>query len=333
MKTFNCTKEYSWVRGFAGHPDFGGLPIEVWVTKFDPVRFRYGIRKGKEKFPHFNTMLLDLSYSAWYFDRAAYLHNVDTAFQILKEEKIHTIVRHFNACNSWPPLDCVTPAYLSEMHITVFRKYIKDVLAVLKDKDILMHDIVNEPMNETQGSYKAQMNMYHFVKAMREEIRKVDDRPITVGTQGYWDYEGDYNRQGWEFQPGNVTNDIAFFLPLMDVISLHTYNGEGMSADEWEIYMTKKLEQLEKLGKPVLITECCWAGKDDEARKSILESELPTYKKLGIGFSAHVLLTGKMVDTVPFGDRNEKEEGLYMAFLDENYEIRKYHDIYNKIDE
>lgn len=135
MKTFNCTKEYSWVRGFAGHPDFGGLPIEVWVTKFAHVRFRYGIRKGKEKFPHFNTMLLDLSYSAWYFDRAAYLHNVDTAFQILKEEKIHTIVRHFNACNSWPSLDCVTPAYLSEMHITVFRKYIKDVLAVLKDKD------------------------------------------------------------------------------------------------------------------------------------------------------------------------------------------------------
>ena len=69
-KQFECTKKYEDVRGFAYMPSWGAHGIEVWVLKFDAEKFRYEIRKGKEKFPSFNTVVLTFSFDAWCTDRA-----------------------------------------------------------------------------------------------------------------------------------------------------------------------------------------------------------------------------------------------------------------------
>lgn len=332
MKTYECTKKYSHIRGFAGHPDFGGNGTEIWLMRFDAERFRKGIQKGKENFPKFNTVILGLSVEAWYLDKETFLKNVDTAFSILKEEKISTVVRYFNACAGWPISGIITAEIARPDLYPVYQNYMSDVLKVLADKDILIHDIINEPLNNTYGNFAAQKKMYEFARVIRDEIKKVDDRPITIGSQGYFAEDDDFTRQGWMAEEGDgaVRNDIAFFLDLMDVISLHAYNVKNVSKEEYKAAITKKLDRLEELNKPVLVTECCWGTETEETRKPILESELSTYSELGMGFSAHILLTGKMPDSTPFDERNPIKSGLYMSFLDENYNIRKYHDIYNK---
>jgi len=104
-----------------------------------------------------------------------------------------------------------------------------------------------------------------------------------------------------------------------------------MPQEEFEMFFSKKLEKLEKYGKPVLITESCWAAPDDEGRKLFLETELVTYKNCKIGFSCHTLNTSQVADTFPLDENSYIKKGLYMAFLDCNYEIRKYHEMYNEL--
>lgn len=335
MSQWKCTEKYSAVRGFAYFPSFGCNGISLWIMNFDEDKFRYEIRKGKEKFPSFNTAVMTLSFDAWCTDKELYIKNLDTAFNILKEENIHSIARYFNSCFGTPAFGGYTAECVQSQMIPVYRAYMRDSLKVMADKDILIHDISNEPLNNTYGSIEAQKRIRRFIAAMYEEIKKCDDRPITIGTQGYFDDDDEDSRQGWKTDENSETgsefvkNDILFFADYMDVISLHPYNVQNLTQEEFEKDFRRRLDRLEKLGKPVIVTECCWGAVDEEGRKNFLESEITTYKKCRVGFSCHVLVTSRVADCFPFDDRTEMTEGLYMAFLDENYEIRKYHDIFN----
>jgi len=333
-KKYTCLEKYSQVRGFSYFPSFGCNGISLWVMNFDAEKYRFEIRKGKEKFPSFNTVVVTLSFDAWCTDREQYLKNLDTAFTILKDEDLMAIPRYFNSCFGTPAFGGYTAECVQDNMLPMYRMYMQDSLRVLADKNILLHDISNEPLNNTYDFRPVQERIYRFIKAMREEIVSCDSRPITVGTQGYLEGDSESMRQGWNSAKDHtshdaVRNDIAFFDDVMDVITLHPYNTGNVSKEEFEQYITNKLEHLEAIGKPVLITECCWGSVDEESRRNFLESEIGTYKKLGIGFCCHVLATSRVADCFPFDERTPIKEGLYMAFLDENYEIRKYHDIFN----
>lgn len=336
-KQFECTKKYEDVRGFAYMPSWGAHGIEVWVLKFDAEKFRYEIRKGKEKFPSFNTVVLTFSFDAWCTDREIYNKNVETAMTILKEENLYAVARYFNACFGVPSYGGYTAECVHENVMPMYQLYMQDMMKIMKDKLILVHDISNEPLNNTYGNRWAQERVYRFIKAMHAEIKKVDDRPTTVGTQGYLPEDDETMRQGWVNAAKHdsdepVINDIAFFDEFLDVITLHPYNVHNVPVEEFEAYIENKLERLETLGKPVLITESVWGTPDAESRKPYLESELYTYKKFGIGFSCHTLCTSKCADCFPPAEAIvPMKGGLYMAFLDKNYEIRPHHEIFNEL--
>ncbi|MBR4888591.1 MAG: hypothetical protein IKU17_05555, partial [Clostridia bacterium] len=290
--------------------------------------------KGKEKFPAFNTVVLTLSFDAWCTDRERYLQNMNTAFTIVQEEGLQLIPRYFNSCFGTPAFGGYTAECVQEQMLPVYRRYMQESLALLADKDVLVHDISNEPLNNTYGSRPAQERIYRFIKEMYEEIKARDTRPVTVGTQGYIPEDDANMQQGWfvakdHSSQESVVDDIAFFEEFLDVITIHPYNVDDLPAGEFERYLRRKLDHWEKMNKPVLITESCWGAIDEEGRKNFLESELSTYKKLGLGFCCHVLVTSRVADCFPFDERTPMQQGLYMAFLDENYEVRKYHDLFN----
>lgn len=89
---------------------------------------------------------------------------------------------------------------------------------------------------------------------------------------------------------------------------------------------------LQEIKKPLIITECCWAGKTDNKRIEFFNIELPHYASLGIGFLVHALAELPVADLHPFDDGRELScLGLYMAFMDKNDEIHKGHEIFNEL--
>lgn len=307
---------YEWVSGFNFQPDWGSNGVSIWLN-FDEERYRFLLQKGKEKFPKMNCIRELLSFDAWYENRELYLNNLQKASKIIKELGLKFMPCYFNGWASLPNYGVFTAECIQKGKLTYYKKYLSDCLAQLQDSDVIMHDIANEPFNNTFDSVQAINKVMWFLKEMCEVIRSIDSRPITIGSQG------------WEAKQG-TWSDIEYLAPLVDVFSLHSYNASNLPIEVFEQKMRKLLKKTESYGKPTIITESIWGAGTAEERKPFIESELLTYKKLKIGFLCHGLATSPVSDLHPI-DVLSPGEDLYMAFLDENFEIRPYHDLFNKV--
>ena len=144
---------------------------------------------------------------------------------------------------------------------------------------------------------------------MAQTVREYDSRPITVGSQGYPNPD---DRQ---------LCDIDRLAPFVDVFSLHPYNIYGKSLEEFEKGFAEILDYLKPFGKPYIITESIWGAKTADGRKIYLETEIPTYAKYNVGFLCHALFESPVADLYPVEELG-LEDGLYMPFLDKNFNIR-----------
>lgn len=179
-----------------------------------------------------------------------------------------------------------------------------------------MHDIANEPYNNAFDHQEYFDVVTDFLKRMIEELRQIDDRKITVGTQSY-------------YRENKELCDMDVLAPFVDVITLHPYNQNNKPVEEFEKEFCEKLDYLLQFDKDIIITECCWAVPTAEGRKPYMESELSVYKKYGVGYLVQGLITSPVADLHPV-EESYLEEGLYMAFLDRDFNIRPHHDIFNK---
>jgi hypothetical protein len=123
--------------------------------------------------------------------------------------------------------------------------------------------------------------------------------------------------------------DIDLLAPYVDVITLHPYCIPPMSDVEHLRYLTQVLDYLKQFSKPVIITECCWAGKTDEERVPFLQTELSHYSQLGIGYCVHALWESPVADLHRLDDGTGLGSGLYMAFINKDGNIRKGHELFN----
>lgn len=300
---------YEWVKGFNVQPDWGSCGVTIWLN-FKPERFREILRAGKEKFPTFNTFRQLLSFDAWAEDRQTYLTNLAAAAKVVKEENLHWIPCYFNGWISQPNYGCFSAESLCEGKNRIYQKYLEESLDVLKYAPVLVHDVANEPFNNAFVEFQTK-RVTDFLVQMARAIHARDDRPVTVGSQFYLD---------------NPELDKE-----IDVISLHPYNQWGKSLEEFDAYFREKIKPVEASGKPVIITECVWGAHDAEGRRIFLETELTTFKKYHFGFLCHGLAISPVADLHPLDPELNTKNDLYMAFLDENFEIRPYHDFFNKI--
>lgn len=310
----NITEKYSFVKGFNIQPDWGRSGIQIWLN-FDAERYEKIIKIGKEKFPSMNTLRIWLSFDAYMEDRKVYLENVKKACDILTREGINIIPIYFNGWVGTPCFGAFTAECVGKSKRPAYIKYLRETVEAIKDSNILMHDIANEPYNDAFGHQGRFSAITDFLLDMTEQLRKIDSRPITIGSQSY-------------YSENKEMCDMDVLAPHEDVITLHPYNQKNKPIEEFEKDFTEILDYLKQFNKPIIITECCWAAPTAEARKPYLESELAVYTKYGVGYLAQGLITSPVADLHPV-EESYLEEGLYMAFLDRDFNIRPYHDIFN----
>lgn len=328
MSTFNPLQQYGFVRGFNFQPDWGSNGTAVWL-KFDRERYRELIACGKELFPKMNTLRIWLSFDAWCEDPDSYLSNLKDAADIITEEGLRFIPVYFNGWFGIPVFGGFVPGQLSASKKTDdyanFRAYLRQSVQAVSSGAILLHDVSNEPFNNAWGHQQMTEIVYDFLREMCKELRKVDDRPLTIGSQG------SVRKNKMEFpQITSKWGDIDLLAPFVDVVTLHPYCIPPMTADEHLRALTEVVEYIGSLCKPVIITECCWSGKTDEEHLSFIRTELPHYAQLGIGFIVHALSESPVADLHPLDDgRALGCLGLYMAFMDRNGQLRNGHELYN----
>ena len=310
------TEKYSFVKGFNIQPDWGRSGPQIWLN-FDAERYEMMIKIGKERFPSMNTIRLWLSFDAYMQDRVTYLENVKKACDILTKEDIYIIPTYFNGWVGMPCFGAFTKECIGKSKRSAYIKCLRETVEAIKDTKILMHDIANEPYNCAFDYKEYFREVTDFLIHMTEELRKIDSRPITIGSQSY-------------YREDKELCDMDVLAPYEDVITLHPYNQRNKPVEEFEKEFTEILDYLVQFDKPIIITECCWAAPTAEGRKPYLESELTVYTKYGVGYLVQGLFTSPVADLHPV-EESYIESGLYMAFLDRDFNIRPYHDIFNKI--
>ncbi|MCK9478705.1 MAG: hypothetical protein M0R40_04290 [Firmicutes bacterium] len=313
------TKEYSRVRGFNFQPDWGATGVTVW-QKFDPVRYRELIQAGKEAFPGINTLRIWLSFDAWCEDKKLFLSNVRTAMDIITSSGLACIPTYFNGWSSIPNFGGFAASilkHISKRDYEPYRTYLRESMEATKKGNILIHDISNEPFNSVVKNPPWIEVVINFLKAMAEEARETDDRPITVGSQGF------------ALNEERTYYDIDALAGFTDVISIHPYK-VGDPQGEGENRLIKLLELVDKYKKPVIITECIWGSEDEKGHVETIKQDLAVFNKYNIGFLAHALCTSPVADLHPLRGKDALTcLGIYMAFLDEDLNIRKGHEVFN----
>jgi len=324
-----CIKKYTDVRGFNFHADWGFSGIDLWLENFNPERYRELIKNGKQHFPGMTALRIWLSFSAWCKNPALCLANMKKAGEIISEENLDFIPVYFNGCLGVPLFDVFTAETLFGQRqytdFKFFKKYVKAAADCFKGQRVLMHDIANEPFNNVGNVQSFIEIVRDFMEIMANEIRTVDDRPITVGSQGF----------PWQDKAGMTSNskwlDIDLLNPFVDVITLHAYYIPPKPEQLHEDEIREVLGYIDTLGKPTICTECCWFADTDEERAALVKHDLALFNKLGLGFCAHALRESPVFDLHPITDADDNSGvgGAYMAFIDKNGDIRKGHEIFN----
>lgn len=308
-------KPYSHIRGFNIHGDWGSNGLLEWLN-FDPIRYQMMVQMGQRQFPGMNTVRIWLSMDAYMADKNRYLAAVRKAGQILTEAGLWIIPTYFNGWFGTPCFGAFVCEALRPEHMPVFKSFIQESVKALADAKVLIHDVSNEPYNVVNGCQKSFDTVTDFLVDMIQAVREVDDRKVTVGTQSY---PAPDNRQ---------MCDIDRLAPFVDVITLHPYNMDGVSLEEFDKQFKAVVDYVEEFQKPYIITESMWGAATAEGRKFYLDTEFPTYAKYDVGFLCHALFTCPVADLYPV-DYYGCSDGMYMAFLDEEFRIRPYHDIFN----
>ena len=329
MDEFNPVKCYGYVRGFNFQPDWGTNGCGVWL-KFDKIRYRQLIKSGKAFFPHINTLRIWLSFDAWCEDRKRYLENIRQAAAIIREENLKFIPVYFNGWFGVPVFGGFVPEHLEwskkNNDYANFKLYLKESAEALSGECVLMHDISNEPFNNAWGSREKMEIVLDFLQEMCAYLRKFDNKPITIGSQGL--VVGD--SMGFP-QIKSKWGDIDLLSGMCDVITLHPYLMDLSKADEHMSLLKECIGYLKSIDRPVIITECCWAGKTDEEHLPYIETELNHYSELGIGFLAHAMTESPVADLHRLDDEAALGGiGIYMAFITREGKLRKGHDLYNE---
>lgn len=329
MTAFNPVEAYGAVRGFNFQPDWSGNGTGVWL-KFDAQRYRQIIVRAKALFPGMNTLRIWLSFDAWCEDPGLYLDHVQQAGAIIRQEGLSMIPVYFNGWFGIPVFGGFVPEHLAWSaktdHYRNFRQYLQESLQAVSSGAVLLHDLSNEPFNNAWGNRQRTETVLHFLRAMSLELRNHTDKPMTIGSQGSLRDNG--------MALPEITSDwgdIDLLAPLVDVLTLHPYCIPPTTAAEHLDQLTRVIAYSRDLHKPVIITECCWAGRTAEERLPFLEIELPHYASLGIGFCVHALADSPVADLHPLDDgRSLSCLGLYMAFMTRDGQIRKYHNRFNR---
>lgn len=176
------------------------------------AHYRTMIRAGKAHFPRMNTVRVWLSFDAYISDRERYLTAIREACSILTEEGLRIIPIYLNGWFGFPSFGGFTAECAQKDMYPLYEKYLRACVNAIREADILMHDIADEPFNNVYGYQPVFDRIACFMEEMIRVLRTEDTRPITVGSQCCY------------FNDKHEIPDVIRLAPSVDVLSLHPYN-------------------------------------------------------------------------------------------------------------
>lgn len=141
------------------------------------ARYRTMIRAGKAHFPRMNTVRVWLSFDAYISDRERYLTAIREACSILTEERLHIIPIYLIGWFGLPSFGGFTVECAQKSMYPLYEKYLRDCLNAIRESDILMHDIANEPFNNVYGNQPVFDRIACFMEEMIRVLRTVRSPP------------------------------------------------------------------------------------------------------------------------------------------------------------
>lgn len=314
-------EKYSYVRGFNFQPPWGNNGHDIWLN-FNENEYRRLISCAKQAFPNLNTLRVWLSFEAWYDGRERCIENIRKAGSIIAEEGLNMIPVYFNGWHSVPDFGGFTFGSLSivkPLGWEPMKTYLRQACAALESTGaVLISDISNEPLNNALSQPDAVALIHDFLKSMADELHRLTSKPVCIGSQGY----------RFNTPLLGCDTDLDLFNDCVDVITVHPYSVCMTPKEKHKEYVQWLIEEADRLGKDILITECCWDAENDKTRGDIVRLELGNYKQLGIGFVVHALSPS------PVADLHLKDginPGFFMPFMYLDGTVRPYHEFFREV--
>ncbi|MCC6364757.1 MAG: cellulase family glycosylhydrolase [Bryobacterales bacterium] len=307
--------DYSAVRGFNYMPSYAAHSLDIW-RRFDAKTVKKEISSAKKYFPRINTVRIFLSWDAFYVEPAAFMRNFDAMLTALHSFQLRAIPTIFNAWHGIPDFGGVTNEHMRKWRgerpvwDAPFLNYLKAVVAEHANDDrILIWDLCNEPWTTDETALMWVSWLYETAKSLGPKA------PVCVG-----------NMPNLSFV--KATERVS------DVLAWHPYwsynrGAKPMTREQHVKYLDECVAYARSVGKPLLATECCWGSLDDKQRADVVAFELSELKARGIGWTAHAMVHSLVADC------HRPEFGFiapaqYMAFIERDGSLRRYHDVFNK---
>jgi hypothetical protein len=307
----DCSK----VRGFNYQPSYARNGLDSWLDRFDAKTVAIEIGRGKNHFPHINTLRIWLSYEAYLQDPAKVLANIDTVLSIGADQGLKFIPVIFNGWHSEPDFGGVSiEQVLANDVMGMYDTYVDELVGPLaNDPRILLWDLCNEPFNSCPCDDTSRIMLGWLTKVRQRLLSLGVTIPIGVGVCP-------------------SIPQMRLLEPISDIITFHPYwawNYWVPTKQDYIDFLDESVAFAKEVGKPLLATETCWGALDDQQRADIVRFELSELKKRNIGWTCHLMHHSGVADAHRRWQPPNIGAG-YMAFIEADGSLRPGHEVYNE---
>lgn len=322
--------DWSQVRGFNFQPPWASNGRDAWLERFDGKEYARLIWLGKRAFPGMNALRVWLSMDAWYDNPELFRKNIAIAARILKDAGVLMMPVIFNCWHVIPDYGGLTHQMVNDSKRSgwfPFRRYVREVVETLDPTGVVMaYDLCNEPLTNSVDTDEYRELMRNFLAEMSFELRRVSQALRLVSVAGLV-----YDKP----LLGKYRSDLEFFAEAVDLFGIHPYCYSAGGRKDHRARTQRVLDEACRLGKPIVVTECCWDDPTyalvkgtniDDNRGAYVDVELRDYCDLGVGFIVHALSPSSVADL----HKSDRSTGFYMPFMDLDGKIRPRHEVFNK---
>ena len=303
MNVWTAEKAQEWYAKTAWQVGVNYLPstavnsTEMWQKEsFDEATIRRELGWAREQ--GYNSLRVFLQYIVWEKEGDTFLQTFETFLQIAAENGLSVLPILFDDCafdkgedpyygkqrepvpglhnGRWTP----SPGFANSDNAAKqadLRAYVHAVVGAHKDDSrIIAWDLYNEPGNSSRRNECLPL----LVNVFRWARECEPSQPLTAGP----------------WKTGLLDSTFYAMCELSDVISFHSYDALDVTKKEW-------LEHLEKLGKPMFVTE--WLCRE---RNNTFEDHLPLWAEKKISCWHWGMVVGRTQTNLWWGVNNAEPE-------------------------
>ena len=299
MKVWTAEQAQEWYAKIAWQVGFNYVTstavnsTEMWQAEsFDEETIRRELTRARDC--GYNSLRVFLPYIVWEAEGDIFLKHFDTFLQIAAENELSVLPILFDDCafdggqdpfygkqydpipgvhnGRWTPSPGFATADDPAKQISL-RDYVHAVIGPHANDDrILAWDLYNEPGNTKRGAacLPLLVNVFRWARECKPA------QPLTAGP----------------WRTGIYDSTYYAMLELSDVLSFHSYNDLETTISKW-------IEPMEQLNKPMFVTE--WLCRE---RDNTFETHLPLWAEKKISCWQWGLVVGKTQTNLWWGEDN-----------------------------